>query len=405
MELGSKATTDPAGGILALFSDYVFLEFNGVVYSEVPWDRRFVDLFEGTISCIWLVGRMRRVSGPPGGHVVDPEYYTVVQMPDWTSIWAWLRSLPRGIRTILKVLRSADVVLVKLFYLNSVVAFAINWLAVHKPCGALLVGDAPVALMARDDIARSCTLRRAMSHLVAAVIRCILSKADVPSTVSDDLRRKYVPNRADVVVGNESWLDESMFEWRPRRSMDRPEHILFVGRLVRRKGVDRVIDAVAALVKEGFTLDLTVVGDGPMKSEVTAKASEAGIQHAVRFVGWVPSLSPELFAYYRRADILCLPSLAEGLPLVLIEAMANSCAVVASAVNGVPELVNNGRTGLLIEPGSTEALYQALKTLLQHPDLWRSCIARGFETAKLHTFSRQRAKLAKRLSEAMVTHR
>jgi glycosyltransferase involved in cell wall biosynthesis len=122
--------------------------------------------------------------------------------------------------------------------------------------------------------------------------------------------------------------------------------------------------------------------------------AEAGLSDHVKLTGWLPLRSPGLFAAYDQADIFCLPSFSEGLPLVLIEAMARGVAVIATNVGGTSELVTHDQTGLLIPRDDVTALATAIQRFLEEPDLWRRCTQSGYGVARKNTFEVQRGCLA-----------
>jgi colanic acid/amylovoran biosynthesis glycosyltransferase len=139
-----------------------------------------------------------------------------------------------------------------------------------------------------------------------------------------------------------------------------------VGRLSSEKGHRGLLEAFGAVGKRipGARLDL--VGDGPLRSEVEALAEELGIAGAVKFHGALSEA--EALAQIAAADILVLPSFMEGLPLVIIEAMALGKPLIASGVAGIPELVQNGVNGILVPPSHWEALGEAMTTLAADSD-------------------------------------
>jgi len=163
-------------------------------------------------------------------------------------------------------------------------------------------------------------------------------------------------------------IDASAF--RPRRrdgaAGDGCE-ILCVGALSRRKGHAVLIRAFAQVRADGAAAQLVLAGDGPERERLEALAAALGIADAVRFEGAVRyDRVPSLCA---RADVFCLASFAEGVPTVLMEAMATELPVVATTVNGVAELVDHERTGLLVPPARADLLSAALSRLVADPDL------------------------------------
>lgn len=147
--------------------------------------------------------------------------------------------------------------------------------------------------------------------------------------------------------------------------------VLFVGRLVEKKGVDVLIDAMAVVRAIDPALKLIVIGDGPLRTDLQRRALKAGIQ--ADFRGWLkPS---DVHAAMRRALLLAVPSRtaeggdAEGLPTVIMEAMALGLPVVASRHAGIPEIISHGVTGLLIPENDAAALAEAIVALDRDQDL------------------------------------
>lgn len=146
-----------------------------------------------------------------------------------------------------------------------------------------------------------------------------------------------------------------------------PIRILCVGRLVSLKGQLVLLEAVAALIANGQELRLELVGDGPMRSQLERTARELGIEGCVEIAGSLGH--PVVLERMRRADVFCLPSFAEGVPVVLMEAMALGVPVVTTRVMGIPELVEDGVSGLLVAPGSRDELVAALRRVIDHESL------------------------------------
>lgn len=140
-----------------------------------------------------------------------------------------------------------------------------------------------------------------------------------------------------------------------------PMHVLFVGRLVPEKGLGLLVDAVARLHRRQTGVRLTVVGTGPLEASLREQVSRLGLSDVVELVG--PRGQEELPSLYAEADVFCLPSFDEGLPVVLLEALSTELPVVTTRITGIPELVQDGTNGLLVEPGDVSQLALALATL------------------------------------------
>ncbi len=138
--------------------------------------------------------------------------------------------------------------------------------------------------------------------------------------------------------------------------------LVCVGRLCEQKGQLLLVDAVERLVRSGVPIELVLAGDGEMRAEIEARIARSGLQRQVRITGWIGSneVRDEILA----ARALVLPSFAEGLPVVLMEAMALGRPVVTTFVAGIPELVRNGESGWLVPAGDVEGLTEALRECL-----------------------------------------
>jgi glycosyltransferase involved in cell wall biosynthesis len=153
----------------------------------------------------------------------------------------------------------------------------------------------------------------------------------------------------------------------PRAARERgPLAVLAIGRLTAIKGYPILLRALAQLSTRDVPWRLRMAGDGPDGRALEALARRLGIDNDVHFLGPV---APDLLqAEFQRADVLVVSSFMEGIPVVLMEAMAAHVPVVSTRVGGVPELISDGVSGLLVSPGSAEALADALERLHADPD-------------------------------------
>lgn len=150
-----------------------------------------------------------------------------------------------------------------------------------------------------------------------------------------------------------------------------PFVVLYVGSLEIRKGVDILLQALARSERlEDWRCE--IIGGGPMARSLNALAETLGISDRVRFRG--PRPSEEVAAAYARASVIVVPSIigpggrTEGIPTVIMEALAHARPVIASNVTGVPEIVEHGVSGLLVPPGDIDALAQALHEIRRNPE-------------------------------------
>ncbi len=161
-------------------------------------------------------------------------------------------------------------------------------------------------------------------------------------------------------------VDPARYE---RPAMPAQAQLLFVGRLAGVKGVPMLLDAVRDLSADHPALHLTLVGDGPERSKLERRAREMGLTSRITFAGY--RSQAEVADLLQTATALILPSFAEGVPVVLMEAMAARVPVVTTRIAGVPELVEDGVSGLLVPPGDAHALRMAIGRLLYDAHLCR----------------------------------
>src|SRR6476659_8202458 len=180
--------------------------------------------------------------------------------------------------------------------------------------------------------------------------------------------------------------------------------ILSVGRFVPKKGFDVLVEACARLRHDGVDLAATIVGEpGEHEETIRRLVDELGLSGGVELAG--PMTQQQLRGGYERANAFCLPCRVlssgdrDGIPNVLVEAMACSLPVVTTAVSGIPELVENGANGLLIEPNDPAAVAAALRRLHDDPELSRRLGTAGRDTVQ-HRFDGDR--LARRLAELFL---
>jgi glycosyltransferase involved in cell wall biosynthesis len=219
-------------------------------------------------------------------------------------------------------------------------------------------------------------VRRAMRRLLARVVPRWLSYG---ATSTDYLRSLGVP--VERVLELQNCVDESLFERRAPRAVElRPRPVvLYAGQLIRRKGVDLLLEAGAALQHAGREFTLLLVGDGPERARLERRAAELRLRNVV----FRPAAAPEeMGAVYRAADALVLPTLADPWGLVVNEALWSGLPVLASVYAGcATELLPPGAVFDPLDPlDFREKLRAAVDGQLPAPD--RSCLRRAVDVAR-----------------------
>ncbi len=162
-------------------------------------------------------------------------------------------------------------------------------------------------------------------------------------------------------------VDPQRFTPAPKTKQAETCHLLCVGRLAPAKGQAILLASVAQLKNQGISVTLTLVGMGPDEQSLRQYAEQLGVSQQVSFTGAVDQ--DHILEYYQTADIFVLPSFAEGLPVVLMEAMSMEIPCITTAITGIPELIHNGEDGLLVPASDTEGLTLAIGQLAKDPAL------------------------------------
>jgi glycosyltransferase involved in cell wall biosynthesis len=236
------------------------------------------------------------------------------------------------------------------------------------------------------------TWLKSQLSFLAPLLRWIVRSSDAVTALSSYTAgqlRELVPGAtAEIVPFGAAIEDPGSL---PRSTAPRPDtpfDILFVGRLVERKGVHVLLEAASLLRSRGREVVVNIVGDGPERPRLERDATRLGIRASVRFHGLVSSQS--LDSRMAVCDVLALPAVVdakgdtEGLGVVLIEALLHGKPVIASGIGGIVDIVQDGDTGLLVPPNDPAALAQGLERLMSD-SAWASSMAmrgQGFVRAR-----------------------
>jgi teichuronic acid biosynthesis glycosyltransferase TuaC len=335
------------------------------VVSAVPW----VDIVRGRRRGI-RVPMYRRIGDPAGfGVHYTPFFYTPKVLRRWYGEFYWA-SVAGTIRSLLRDHRP-DLVVAYWAHPDGEAAVRISRLVGCPSC--VIIGGSDVLLMTRAASRR----RRVQS---------VLAATDAVITVNDDLKqaviRMGIP--ADRVHIWHQGIDIGRF--RPgdrqvaRQRLGIPvtsRVILWVGRMVPVKGLDVALEACTLLRARGVDHHLYLVGDGPLRKDLTDRTESLGLTASVTFVG--TKLHDELPDWYRAAELTILPSRSEGLPNVLRESLACGTPFVASNVGGINE-IGDPSCCLLVPPEDPASLADAIAQTLTRQGRHGTAILPGFQS-------------------------
>lgn len=226
----------------------------------------------------------------------------------------------------------------------------------------------PISPTLRHDV-----LYRRLPHAVVTTGECVRRQL-IDQNGLDPANVISIPTGVDLQRFRPSARPSGLKE-----SLGVPEGALLVGTMTflrQEKGVRFLIESMAWLQVEFPHLRCLIVGDGPEYLNLIRLTRERALESVVLFIG----MRHDIPALFSLLDVFVLPSLEEGIPQSLTQALAMECPVVASAVGGVPEVVRDGCTGLLVPPGDPRSLAEKIAFLLKHPDQGKQMGQAGRET-------------------------
>ncbi len=177
------------------------------------------------------------------------------------------------------------------------------------------------------------------------------------------------------IVVHRMGVDLSKFVFTPRQPRsDGEARLLTVARLVEKKGIEYAIRAVASVLEEYPRIEYNIAGDGPLRGDLENLIAELDVGDRIKLLGW--KRQEEVVGLVKRADILLAPSVTskdgdqEGIPVALMEALAQGLPVLSTYHSGIPELVQDGESGFLVPERDVDALAEKLKHLVKHQEIW-----------------------------------
>jgi len=240
-----------------------------------------------------------------------------------------------------------------------------------------------------------------------SLARRLMEHADWVTGVSESVRCdavRLMPELADRSSVIYNGADEP--DLAPAPLPRDPPRLLCLGRLNRIKGIDTALDAFAMLAARRPRVRLLVAGDGPARAELEAQAGRLGIADRTDFTGWTEPC--DVPALLNTATMILMPSRSEGLPFVAVQAAMMARPIVATRVDGLPEAVVDGETGILVEPEDAQGLAAGIESLLTDLPLaerlgrqgrefaldtfgWKRCVA-GYESVYRRLYNEQRTR-------------
>ena len=230
------------------------------------------------------------------------------------------------------------------------------------------------------------------------VYKNLFEKGDLFLPISECWKGKLIElgcSKEKIIV-HRMGIDTKKFQFSPRQP--KPEkkiQLLTIGRLVEKKGIQYGVKAVAKVMQKFSHIEYKIIGDGPLRKSLEALIEELNVGDHVQLLGW--KNQEDLVQLLMEADIVLAPSVTsqdgdqEGIPVVLMEALAQGLPVISTYHSGIPELVQHQKSGLLVQERDVPALVESLEYLLAHQEVWgemgkagREYVEEYYEIGKLN---------------------
>jgi glycosyltransferase involved in cell wall biosynthesis len=320
------------------------------------------------------------------------------ERPGYRSKAEFLKRLPMLLTPTLAhistVIRAADVVLIRLPSPLGIFAYLLSKLY-GRQVFLYIAGD----LLERNTGKRGAQSpayygRALLAHAYDGLDKWLVKRA--PSLITGaELFERY-GQLGKSTMFHVSLMSEKQIWLRQDTCTGDQIRLFFVGRLQPVKGITFLLEAVKLLSDPRVILD--IAGDGELKDMLEAEVKESGMKGKIALLGAV-RYGEELFDLYRQADIFVFPSLSEGVPKVLMEAMAFGVPIVASKVGGIPSIIKHRENGLLVEPGDAQGIAQAIEELISDDCLRRRMIQNNYRKIRNYTIESQIRRFMDFLSE------
>lgn len=249
---------------------------------------------------------------------------------------------------------------------------------------------------------KSITFVKRIGIKIEFSITKILVNRTMTFVCGDELYKIYKKPKNEVYTFISSLIDEEDILTRPKRVNNSGNiSLLFVGRITKYKGLKTLLDALLYLTKNKANkkrnIYLSIVGGGPDENRIRDIVKKYNLSKIVSFRGYI-SDRKSILAIYDDCDIFIIPSVTEGTPKTIPEAMAKGLPIIATNVGAMPYMVKNGETGLIVEPGDSRQLQNAVQWLIDNPSDYERMSANSLNNVKEFTAGNQFKKMIKKIS-------
>jgi len=367
-----------------------FVEHNGSIYTDIAFSYLYWKEYLEVFDEVCPIARVSRVEKLPEGWIrADGEGVAFVKIQDYLGFWDFLKKSLRVFRDCFSAAGRDGCYLLRL---GNISTFCWLRLLVNStPYAFEVVGHAGESVLQVKNV-QYFGLAKLIAKVNHAIVKQQVKKACCVSYVSEYVRKLYPPKAM-----HRSWIfsgvklsDEVVTGHRNSNSFNKDAlNIVSVGRLEPEKGHSILIESLKTLAERGFVFQAKIIGPGKEYDRLASTVRELNLQNNVKIIGKIP-WGTELFKELDWADLFVIPSLTEGMPRALIEAMARGLPAIGTNTGGIPELINKD---YLVAPGDPASLSDKIEALAR-PELLEKISRNNFEIAL--RYSPERMRIQKR---------
>ena len=341
-----------------------------VIHTEVldernaayPAAQNFIDLYRNHVRQVTIFGPSESTIDRDGVEVVTVPRNPPSNVPCRLLSYIWYQ-----LRLAIELFRARDECDSMFFHIGGT--------ALLLPVLACRLAEIPTNVFVLGSASRSYAETHSRSLLSAAIVRLLVTLEWVTCRLADRILvlsegmvspgdGRFSP--AERVTANLNYIDCERFERGPP-ARERPYDLVYIGRFEREKGITKLAHALTYLVKRQDNVRVRLVGDGSLREDVERILQEENATEQVELTGWVDH--DKIPSYLAESRLLVLPSESEGVPKTILEAMACGTVPVATPVGGVPDIVADGETGILLADNDPAMIARALDRTLDREDL------------------------------------
>lgn len=389
--------------ILILYDRYIFKQYNEYFTDEISLNFlfNFSKYFDKVSICIPVYKTLPEMG--TRFFKISPDENGIIEIKatfPYKSVIDFYKKIPiiilYNLFILTRVIKHSDLIFMHLPAMNSFIAALLAWIF-NKPVISYFVGDEKRIVEVGNKYKG---LQRVIAIFISSIHNLIYTKIVRNSRaaffLSSDLKNRFQKYNTRSYLAFSSLIQNNNIHIKKIRKSINVVKLLYVGALRHEKGINYLIQCVQCLIHDGFKVKLYICGDGPERDTYQNFVKYGGLDKFIDFLGNVP-WGERLFKIYINCDIFILPSLSEGVPRVLLEAMANGLPIVASRVGGISDIIKNMRNGILVPPSSPYALKDAVKILINDFNLRKTIIENGYKYVMKHTAEKQIEGIVKKI--------